>query len=526
MMEAHYQENSTKYFNDPITDAIKSGLTPESTEKIKIKLSLENSHINFIYQIVIKSLDNLFPEFSTEEQESKSNDSTIVFSNNLVCSYFFEEIQKIQIITKIKQGHKNQKICFQRNTRICSIVCEKGGIYKRKITDDNSYSNFKEIIVLTSEKNGPEQLYVNISFKCKKEKTVKYSDKSSKTRFLIKNNEKNIYLSEIANDKGIFDNILVPNELLSPIFSILFFNINRILTNVISINVKRFIDNSKKKRNNEFIPVPLLNKENSIITILNNSKLETKYSLFEFIKAGIRLNTFVAIDLSKKSLAQDIKKIIDDLGTILSYYASNKSKVPVFKVYGFGAKIKKNDFTNKEFFNLNLEQNPDISDFTHIIKKYKEFYNNNVNNIEYNNSNNFCPLIKEVSNEINLKYEPLEYNIFFIITSNIPKDIKEIIDSLISGSYLPFSVVIIGIGDKNFEEIKNIDNLPANSSRGIERFRNNAQFVFINKNEDNSYKLYLRKLAKQIVEYYYLNNSNPEKVKKNNIQDIKESFNK
>ena len=379
---------------------------------------------------------------------------------------------------------------------------------------------------MTSEKYGPEQLYVNISFKCKKEKTVKYSDKSSKTRFLIKNNEKNIYLSEIANDKGIFDNILVPNELLSPIFSILFFNINRILTNVISINVKRFIDNSKKKRNNEFIQVPLLNKENSIITILNNSKLETKYSLFEFIKAGIRLNTFVAIDLSKKSLAQDIKKIIDNLGTILSYYAPTKSKVPVFKVYGFGAKIKNNEFTNKEFFNLNLEQNPDISDFTHIIKKYKEFYNNNVNNIEYNNINNFCPLIKEVSNEINLKYEPLEYNIFFIITSNIPKDIKEIIDSLISGSYLPFSVVIIGIGDKNFEEIKNVDNLPANSSRGIDRFRNNAQFVFINKNEDNLYKLYLRKLAKQIVEYYYLNNSNPEKVKKNNIQDIKESFNK
>ena len=78
-MEAHFQENSTKYFSDPITDALKNGLTPESTEKIRIKLSLENSHINFIYQIVIKSLDNLFPEFSTEEQESKLNGSTIDF---------------------------------------------------------------------------------------------------------------------------------------------------------------------------------------------------------------------------------------------------------------------------------------------------------------------------------------------------------------------------------------------------------------------------------------------------------------
>ena len=529
MMEAHFQETATKYFTDPIAEAVKNGLTPESTEKIKIKLSIEKCQINTIYQIVLKSVDNSFTNFPTEEKVAKSNDSTVEFSSYLTCDYYFEELQKIQILIYLTlNSQKNyEKVSFQRNTKLSSIVCEKGGIYKRKIAEDEkSSANFKEILVLTVEKFNPEQLFVNFSFKCKKDKNIKYSEKANKTRFLIKNNETNIYLSEITNDKGTFNDILIPNELLTPIFSILFFNIDRILTNVISLNVKRFIENSRKKKNNEFLQVPVLNKKNDIITIINNSKLATKYSLFEFIKAGIRLNTIIAIDLSTKKLGPQFIKVIESFGTIISLYSCINSKIPVFKVYGFGAKIKNNDITDNEYFNLNLEKNPDISELKAVIKKYKEFYKNNVKNIDYNNDNNLSPLINHVADEITIKYEPLEYNILFILTSNKSKDIKQNIDSLISGSYIPLSVVIIGVGEeKKFEEMKVINNLPQSSSKGMDKLRNNGQFIYVDQNETITSKKYLRELAKQIVEYYNLNNSSPEKIKQNNIKNIKESFN-
>ena len=337
-MEVHLEDSSKKYFSDPLFDTIENGLTPESTEKVRIKLSIEKCQINTTYQIIIKSIDNSFPEFSTEEIESKKFDSTIVFSTNFVFDYFFEEIQKIQIFTCIKLSSEkdDQKIKFQRNSRISSIVCENG-IYKRKLIDDKLYPDFKEILVLVSEKFYPEQLYLNLCFKCKKNKNIKYSDKSSKTRFLIKNENENIYLSEIVNDTGIFENILIPKELLSPTFSIFFFNINKILTNAISLNVNELISNSKRRNDNEFIQVPLLNNNNNIIKIINNSKLEVKNSLFDFIQAGIRLNTFIAIDLSKKNLAYNIKEVIEKFGNILSFYScleKIKSKLQFSKYLG------------------------------------------------------------------------------------------------------------------------------------------------------------------------------------------------
>ena len=524
-MEVHFQDNSKKYFNDPLFDIIEKGLTPESTEKIRVKLSIKNCQINTTYQIKIKSLDNSFSEFSTEEIVSKEVNSIIVFSSNFIFDYFFEEIQNIQIsiIVKLNSQNNNEKMRFQRNTRISSIVCENG-TYERKVSDDKAYSYFKEILVLAPEKFGSEQLYLNLFFKCKKTKNINYSNKSSKTRFLIKNNNKDIYLSEVVNDSGIFENILIPKELLSPLFSILFFNINRVLTNAIPINIKNLIDNSKKKNNSEFIQVPLLDKRNNIITIINNSNLVTKYSLFDFIQAGIRLNSFIAIDLSNKNLVSNIKEEINRFGNIISFYSCKNAKIPIFKVYGFGAKINNKD---TEFFNLNLEKNPDIPKLTNVLKKYEEFSNKNIDNIKYINNNNFSPLIKHVSNEIKIKYEPLEYNILFILTSNICKDIKETVDSLIVGSPLPFSVVIIGIGEyKIFEKMKIFNNLPNESSKGIPKSRDIAHLISVNKNENSSCKILLRKIAKQIVEYYNLSCLNPEKIKKNNVQDIKESFNK
>ena len=45
-----------------------------------------------------------------------------------------------------------------------------------------------------------------------------------------------------------------------------------------------------------------------------------------------------------------------------------------------------------------------------------------------------------------------KYNILMILTDGIIDDIKETIDQLVEGSFLPLSVIIIGVGNTDFSK--------------------------------------------------------------------------
>ena len=66
-----------------------------------------------------------------------------------------------------------------------------------------------------------------------------------------------------------------------------------------------------------------------------------------------------------------------------------------------------------------------------------------------------------------------------ILTDGVIDDLQETIDSLVEGSFLPLSVIIIGIGDADFKkmEILDGDDVPLISSKGKKRMRDLVQFV-------------------------------------------------
>ena len=518
-----------KYF-EYLSLNLKNTVMPESAEKILVKFSLKNVQSETLYQISVKSLDNSFQNFSTETLETSNFNSPLHFSKYLIFSYFFEQDQFIEITITVKSNsvNDNKIYNFQRNTKISSLVCEKNCVYQRKI-DENPRSLHKEILVLSAEKANSSIQYINILLKCKKENNINYSDNKNKIRYLIKNKENRIYLSEIVNNDGSFNNIIIPVELLLPKFSVLFYTYDKNLVNAKTLNVEEFTD-KQKNIENEFIEIPLFNSSlnNNIIKIMNYSKLKTRRSLFEYVKSGIRLNIYMAIDISNKNNLGQIKKVIRSCGSILSYYTCTETKEPIFKVYCFGAKFKN---SNSSFFNLNLQETPDIIFLKTVIKKYIEFYDKNQAKIELSDHINFSPLIKHISNETKNKNNPKEYNIFFIIANNNPTDIKDLIDTLIECSYLPLSIVIIGVGE-NLELLNNlITSIPTISSIGIEKKRNITQFISFNKIGFDEKKLsiiFLKEIAKQIVEYYDENNCTPDKMKQNDndMEDIKDSTNK
>ena len=63
---------------------------------------------------------------------------------------------------------------------------------------------------------------------------------------------------------------------------------------------------------------------------------------------------------------------------------------------------------------------------------------------------------------------PYNYSVFLLLTDGIINDLQNTIDEIVKGCYLPLSIIIVGIGDEDFEkmDILDADDVPLVSSWG------------------------------------------------------------
>ena len=104
-----------------------------------------------------------------------------------------------------------------------------------------------------------------------------------------------------------------------------------------------------------------------------------------------------------------------------------------------------------------------------------------------------------------------KYNILLILTDGKIDDINETIDELVESSFLPLSVVIIGVGYADFSQMKILDAdiNPLKNSKGEKACRDLVQFVPFLKFERYPEKLsdeVLAEIPRQLIEYYEQNN--------------------
>ena len=259
-----------------------------------------------------------------------------------------------------------------------------------------------------------------------------------------------------------------------------------------------------------------------------NNNLNNQYYIFDFFKNGLKISNFISFDFSNGNNKQPISKtnniifyILKNISNLISNYTSNH----LFYSYGFGGKIKKED-NFKNIFNINENSSP--------IKNYDEVmvsYNNIINKIIQDNQIYFSFLIRKVSQEIYKIYEIKFYNILFILTREIidKSDIKDTVDAIIESSYLPLSIIIIGIGENNFNKMNKLFNdIPNNSSIGMKKMRDNVLFKSLNNDFDNDVEkmieFILNDVKKQILYFYELIKFTPELLLQNNLINIKNSF--
>ena len=254
-----------------------------------------------------------------------------------------------------------------------------------------------------------------------------------------------------------------------------------------------------------------------------------KVTFFDYLKAGIKFNSFIIIDFTEKNLHTYDLENNQFLQVIVGFRETLVEYVKSFKVYGYGASLKDDFDNNKKYFNLSMQENPELVGFTRIKEKYFDC----LDKINYEKKGYLSKVFDNIKKEILDKYSPDIYNIIFLLIHNKPSkdDIQNSIDFMIEKTNLPLSIVVILIGDKSDDEIKEIRTIFSNkhkmSSNSIERTRNNISFFTMkscNFNNEILKNKCLREIPEQALNYYQNNFASPEDIRKQNLDKLRESY--
>jgi len=262
------------------------------------------------------------------------------------------------------------------------------------------------------------------------------------------------------------------------------------------------------------------NSELISIALDKSSNHEREAYLFDYFKLGIRLNCFLSFDFSKKGNAHVKKNNLNILKYLIERFIGFTND-QLFHVTGFGATSKTSPYYNHPVFKIG---NSDSYNSDNI----KIYDKNNLDNIIPDKKIILSPLLEKINHDINQLYKNFLYYVSFVLLSgDVDKcDQKNTIDKIIISSYLPLSIIIIGVGDHDFTEMNTFFNKEhKSSSRGIPRNKNNVIFTTIKSHSSTSEAISycLKELSKQIIEFYQLIKYSPQNTEIINIENLKAS---
>jgi len=378
--------------------------------------------------------------------------------------------------------------------------CKKDDYYQIKvINEDPSLGSIKtfETDKIKCLEEGKELIFQN---------TIEYNYFFSKKQKLIIN-----FLKSIKEDKNFKIKENVRHTFLSSL--------------VVAPNSIYERPVNPKINNSELLCIKLTKINPDIQSKINES-------IFDYLSVGLKLSCFVSMDCSQGTNKQKIaksfknyKKIINSIKDKIANYTKDE-----YFIYGYGANLRNKDLSNelyKYIFNINLEEDKSIH-FANFI----QIYDNCLNFIISEKKACLSLMVKKITKDIFKFYDERYYNIFFILAREPTdsSDKQNTIDAFIESGYLPLTIIIIGEGKNNFESMKELFGKKIKqSSNGMLKNRDNI--IFMNFSEDfneNSELLAewcLREIAKQMIYFYNLAKCSPEQIKKNNIENIKNSIN-
>ena len=223
------------------------------------------------------------------------------------------------------------------------------------------------------------------------------------------------------------------------------------------------------------------------------------------------MNFVVAIDFTGSNGAYQDPRSLHHCGTTPSqYYRATQSVGQViqdydtdkmYPVFGFGAKIPPQGHVSHMFpCNFNF-QNPFVQGIDGILTTYY----NCLPQIQFYGPTNFSPgkifrykkatfiakilVINEVARMAadpgNLEKPVPDYFVLLIITDGIITDMDKTIEAIVNASSLPFSIIIVGVGDADFSAMDVLDG-DDNALRANGRTANRDIVQFVPFNQFNT----------------------------------------
>ena len=509
----YFQEVQTKegdFFPGAAADNLKS--------KIKLEFTIENIDLKKKYNLVVKFSDSQ-SLFNTETVMSQLH--LITFNTCYIGDYYFEK-QQILNIYLIQDGNQIGML----KVTLGNIVGSPGSVYK---TSFNNNINISIAAQGLSNSNS----YITVKLKARtNNNTYDFSKPANKISYVITSQGRKIYSSESIDNIGKFSPQNIPGYLLEKGFNIQFLDGYQEFIISKDDNIQNFCTPNQN-------PYLFVSSQNQMLNIINKSVLHQEVTFLDYIKAGVRIKLSIGIDYTGSNKnptdptslhylgpnMNDYEQAIQACGMIVAYYDYNQK----FPVYGYGALLNGESQVNM-CFNVNCEEDPEIYTIDNVLKEYRKSFNY----LKLAGPTKFAPLVQRVNYKIKIENDPLKYHILLILTDGVIFDQQETIDALVEGSFLPLSVIIIGIGNDHFQEMIELDgdDNPITDSKGVKRARDLVQFVPFNKYKNNPTKLaeqVLEEVPRQIIEYYNMNNIYPSNIQAinqiNNRQQIMNNMN-
>ncbi|XP_067881857.1 copine-6-like, partial [Heterodontus francisci] len=204
-------------------------------------------------------------------------------------------------------------------------------------------------------------------------------------------------------------------------------------------------------------------------------------------------------------------KALTAVGEICQDYDSDKR----FPAYGFGARVPP-DYEVSHDFALNFNpENPECDEIKGVINAYQRC----LPKIKLYGPTNVSPIITRVSKLANTEMQTRiasKYYILLVLTDGVVTDIGETRDAIVQASHLPMSVIIVGVGNADFTDMRTLDGDDGIllSTQGQPAARDIVQFVpfrdFKKAPPSALAKCVLAEVPKQVVEFYASQGIGPE----------------
>eukprot|EP00478_Filoreta_tenera_P000314 GABV01000314.1.p1 GENE.GABV01000314.1~~GABV01000314.1.p1 ORF type:complete len:367 (+),score=115.60 GABV01000314.1:230-1330(+) len=191
-------------------------------------------------------------------------------------------------------------------------------------------------------------------------------------------------------------------------------------------------------------------------------------SFLDYLKGGLQVSFMVAIDFTGSNgnpaspdslhfcmtnpINNPYTRAISDVGTVLEPYDSDRK----FPVWGFGARIGQGGVDHCFSISTN-PSDPEVYGVQGILDAYTKIMRSG--QLTLSGPTLFQQIITTAAAMASQPYTATDqhYRVLLILTDGIINDLNQTIDAIVEASFLPLSIVIVGVGNADFSAMNFLD---------------------------------------------------------------------